>query len=143
MGSGSIFTVVGTSVTTTFLHTGLTPPGVTVLYKLSAINDVGESDQSTQVGVMLATIPAVPAAPTKLSADLTSITIQWAAPDNGGTPILSYKVQINSGPAQSYLDAGTVTGDTTTFKATGLTTGQEYKFKVKASNAVGESNYSP
>ena len=92
---------------------------------------------------MLATIPAVPAAPTKLSADLTSITIQWAAPDNGGTPILSYKVQINSGPAQSYLDAGTVTGDTTTFKATGLTTGQEYKFKVKASNAVGESNYSP
>ena len=42
---------------------------------------------------MAATVPSTPASPTKLSADLTQITIQWTAPaDNGGTPITGYIV---------------------------------------------------
>jgi hypothetical protein len=49
-------------------------------------------------------------------------------------------ININSGAAGAFVEAGTST--TTTYTATGLTTGQSYRLKVKATNAIGSSSFS-
>jgi hypothetical protein len=46
------------------VQSNLTPPGITIEYLVSAVNDVGESPQSASVSVILGTIPATPLAPT-------------------------------------------------------------------------------
>jgi hypothetical protein len=99
MGSGSVFTIVGTSMTQTYTNTNLAPPGITLIYKVSAVNDVGEGPQSATVSIILGTVPSVPLAPVRAGATPTSINITWVAPSDGGSPITQYSVNINSGPS--------------------------------------------
>ena len=92
MGTGTVYSQVGSSTSLQFLHNNLSPSGMTVSYKVTAVNDIGEGPTSTVVSILLGTKPAIPAAPTRVSATQTEIAIEWVAPDNGGTPILSYSV---------------------------------------------------
>jgi hypothetical protein len=112
-----------------------------MIYKISAVNDVGEGLVSTALSVMLGTVPATPTAPIKVTAAQTTISISWIAPDNGGTPITEYVIHINSGAAGVFVLAGT--SSTATYTAIGLTTGQSYRLKAKATNAIGSSSFSP
>jgi hypothetical protein len=57
------------------------------------------------------------------SSSLTSIGIQWIAPDNGGSPITSYNLFVNSGTNGAFIQAGTTNGLTNTLTVSGLTTG--------------------
>ena len=41
---------------------------------------------------MAARVPDEPLTPTKISADISQITVGWTAPYNGGTPIIVYKI---------------------------------------------------
>lgn len=134
--------LIGSSTSLIYVHSNLTPPGITMVYKISAVNDVGESAQSSSVSVLLGTVPATPTTPIRVSAAQTTITISWDAPDDGGTPITSYIIDINSGAAGAFVQSGTVSSGTS-YTATGLTTGQSYKLKVKAANAIGSSSFSP
>jgi hypothetical protein len=95
-----------------FIHQNLSPPGITITYKISAVNDVGESPMSVDVSVLLGTIPEVPGVPTRVSATQTEIEIEWQAQDDGGTPITQYNVQIDSGAGGSFEDAGSVSSGT-------------------------------
>ncbi len=124
MGSGSVYSIVGTSTTQTFTNTNLSPPGMTLVYKVSAVNDVGEGPQSATVSIILGTIPNVPLAPTLVSASPSSINITWTAPSNGGTPITQYSININNGPGYTFVLAGTSVN--TWYIATGLVTGVSY-----------------
>lgn len=62
--------------------------------------------------MILATIPEIPGIPVHVSAAQTTITINWEATDDGGTPLTSYNVQINSGAGGTYELAGSVTSGT-------------------------------
>ena len=90
-----------------------------------------------------ATKPAAPATPTATWGDGT-VTLTWTAPDNGGSPITDYDYQTRNqtdGGAWTEYDA-TDTSTATTKTLTGLTNGKTWRLRVRASNAVGDSNWS-
>jgi hypothetical protein len=85
-----------------------------------------------------ASVPSTPAAPS-VSAGDASLSVTWAAPANGGSPVTGYDVQPFAGAT-----GGTVVsiGNVTSTTLTGLTNGVAYTVKVRAKNALGNSAYS-
>gem|GEM_PF-4795977 len=78
-------------------------------------------------------ILTLPSAPTNITAESgdSQVALSWDAPVNdGGSPVTGYEVQIND--IGLWID---VSDNTYTF--IGLTNGTEYKFAVRAVNAVG------
>jgi predicted phage tail protein len=136
-GAGTEYFLSGETTTLEFTHENLSPAGITMNYKVTAVNDIGESEMTDSISIILGTVPQMPSAPVKVSATRQSIKVKWDLPDNGGTPITKYNVYINSGTGGQYIQIGTST--TREFEAIGLTTGQTYKFKVEAVNAIGTS----
>ncbi|MEY2503498.1 MAG: large repetitive protein, partial [Verrucomicrobiota bacterium] len=79
--------------------------------------------------VTLATVPGKPAV-TGIQAD-GSVTVSWAAPDSGGTPIVRYRV--SGGPGVAVEAAGSATSAT----LVGLPVGAPTRITVVAENAAG------
>lgn len=124
--------------TTSYNVTGLTN-GTSYEFKVSAVNEIGDSSLSTA----LSSIPdvTVPSAPVITEIilgqnmnDTTNATVKWSVPENGGSPITSYKVYITEGYYSFY----------------GIASNPEYLLqvldpnitttvKVSAVNAIGES----
>lgn len=126
--------------TLTYLHTSLSPPGETFSYKVSAVNYIGEGPMTSSLPIIAASVPNAPGAPTRTSSSLTSVSISWAAPYNGGSAITSYKLFMNAGTGSTtFSEIDTVSAGTLTYTKFSLTTGQNYKFKVQAINIVGLS----
>lgn len=82
--------------TMTYTKTGL-EAGVFYKFKVSAVNDIGESPQSAESDAIIAAlVPLQPLLLSAESADQTSITISWAEPsDSRGSPIASYHVYMD------------------------------------------------
>jgi len=81
------------------------------------------------------------AAPTRVTHDLTSITLQWTAPTADGDSdvtqyILYSKADFETTYSQVYK------GMALTYKVSSLKTGFEYQFKVRSGNASGLSEFS-
>jgi hypothetical protein len=139
-GSSTTFTEVATVAGSVFeyTHASLSPPGDTFAYKVSAVNYIGEGPQSNSVSIVAATVPDAPATPVRTGSTLTSISISWSAPANGGSPILNYKLFMNAGTGSAtYSEIDTVSSSTFAYTKFSLTTGQNYKFRVLAVNTVG------
>ena len=86
----------------------------------------------------------VPSAPRNLGAVAgTKIaTLTWDPPtSNGGFAISGYRIEISTDNGTSYRYFATSTGSGTTFTATGLTSGQNYKFRVAAQSFLGTGSY--
>ena len=67
--------------------------GTTYEFKIVARNEVGPSTQSGSIAIKAAQAPTAPDAPTKASADKSSIQITWAAPaDDGSSEITGYEI---------------------------------------------------
>ena len=67
-------------------------------FKVRAINIIGISPDSFIAVFMAAQVPSAPAAPTKLNADQTQVTIKLSPPsDDGGSSITGYIVLWNMG----------------------------------------------
>ena len=83
-------------------------------------------------------VSVVPGAPRDFSATPGSaqMELNWSAPsNNGGAAITDYEVRYQQGnnPATAWASAGTDRTET----VTGLTTGQQYTFEVRAVNSAG------
>jgi hypothetical protein len=80
--------------------------------------------------------PTVPSAPSSVHASLVAgtVSLSWSAPNDNGTPITSYTVSISPGTKTE-----TVVSTHATF--TGLGAGT-YRFRVRATNAVGIGSWS-
>jgi hypothetical protein len=96
-----------------------------------------EADSSGNIYQGLNCQYTVPSAPFDLSGNEENgkVSLSWLAPNNGGTPITSYKVYRNN-QFIGYPNPLT----STNYTATGLTNGISYTFKVSAVNIVGEGN---
>ncbi len=70
--------------------------GTTYYFKVAALNSVGYGADSSEVNVMAAAKPSVPAAPTTSENSNTSVTIAWVVPADGGSPITVYTVAIKN-----------------------------------------------
>jgi hypothetical protein len=127
---------VSTGVTKTV--TGLLP-GQSYSTRVRVKNAAGVGATASASGTPY-TIPDAPATPTSSSGD-QFYEVTWDAPATGGSAITGYDVELLD------IAAGTTTlfnaGSTTrTKKFTGLTIGKEYKARVRAKNAAGDSTYS-
>ncbi len=85
--------------------------------------------------------PGTPAAPNVSAASVTSLSVNWAAPDNAGPAIDDYDVQYRAGTSGDWSDAGH-TGTATTATLTGLSENTSYQVQVRATNAEGTGAWS-
>ena len=127
---------VSTGVTKTV--TGLLP-GESYSTRVRVKNAAGVGATASATGTPY-TVPNAPDTPTSSSGD-QFYEVTWVAPTTGGSAITGYDVELLD------IAAGTTTlfnaGSTIrTKKFTGLTIGKEYKARVRAKNAAGDSTYS-
>ena len=116
-------------------------------FRVRAENTQGAGDWSpTATATLEAAVraPEAPATP-QLTPGEEQVTVEWAAPDDNGTPIIGYIV--------AYRPKGHANWQTRTFTPSptqgiikGLTNDTEYEFRVRALNSLspqGRSNWSP
>ncbi len=114
----------------------LAPPGT---YMLFIVDDKGVPSVASMVGMSRTlSAPAAPSAPSASAGD-GQATVNWSAPDDGGSPITKYTVTpyIGSSAQTPKLVTGNPAATSTT--VSGLTNGTAYTFKVSATNAIGTS----
>lgn len=56
-GAGIDFTFVAATSGLSYTHSNLSPSGITITYKVAAVNHVGEGSQTSEVSVIVATVP--------------------------------------------------------------------------------------
>ncbi|CAG9462552.1 unnamed protein product [Pedinophyceae sp. YPF-701] len=115
-------------------------PGVAYWVAVSAESAAGVGPQSAPVQVATAaSVPSAPAAPRVAGQTTSSLRLAWAAPAANGAPITSYTVERDDGGG--YLVV--YVGPDTTHQALGLEPGRTYRFRVRAENDEGRSEWSP
>ena len=126
--------------TNTYADNGLTA-NTTYYYRVRANNAGGDSPYSNVANAT--TLPNPPAAPTTLTATAvsqTQINLSWT--DNA-TNETAYKVERSPDGTSGWVEiAGNLPANTTTYADNGLTANTTYYYRVRASNAGGDSPYS-
>ena len=110
---------------------------------IRATNSAGDADWTiTYATTAPASAPSRPDAPTLTVDSDTQITAVGVAPNNGGDTITSYdwRHRITS-PLGAWVNRSNVTNLTQVF--TGLEAARTYRFQFRATNSVGDSQYSP
>ncbi len=103
-------------------------------YQVRAHNAAGNSSQSNEVGAR----PTPPANLIAGGSSSTQIDLAWEDRSLNET---SFKIERKTG-AGAYSQIGTVSTNVTTYSDTLLSAGTQYFYRVRASNAVGDSDYS-
>ena len=131
---GSLGSIISLGNVHTFTDSPLTN-GVTVYYRVCALNIQGEGEWSNEVPATPATVPG---APTLNSATPGNgqVTLSWSAPSNGGNAIIAYKVYRGT-EADSKVILETL-GVVLTYTDTSAINGQIYYYQVSAVNGQGE-----
>ena len=132
-GEETLLIVLGNMII--FTDTGLVN-GQTYYYRVSAVNAIGEGPLSAEISASPAGVPSVPLSFTVTPGN-AQIALSWSAPgDDGGTPVIGYKIYHCTDTGEEYLL--TTLGNVLTYTNTGLTNGYSYGYSVSAVNAVGE-----
>ncbi|AXK47248.1 hypothetical protein DXU92_02425 [Brachybacterium saurashtrense] len=133
----TVSTASGPATTQECSSTSCTITGLTndteYTFEVVATNDVGDSDPSAASAVARPDVrPERPAAPQPERGD-EQLTVAWSAPENRGSAIQTYTIQIQDTATQEIssreVDAGTTQ---TVFE--GLQNGRDYRFRVQAAN---------
>lgn len=133
-GTETYFDSVQDADILTYTNTGLVN-GRTYYYKVAAVNEAGPGEMSNEVSATPLSVPGVPTA-FEGSSGVSSITLTWLAPyDDGGLPIIQYKIYRSATSGTEIFLANTTVA---TFTDTGLTIGRVYYYMVSAENAFGE-----
>ena len=106
----------------------------------TAYNAFGVSAASPAVTQTLTTVPETPTiGTTTASASVSELTVNWTLGNNGGKALTSITIipYLNGTTAQTPVTAASTSSTSYTF--TNLTVDAEYTFKVKATNANGDS----
>jgi parallel beta-helix repeat protein len=118
-----------------YSDSGLTN-GVTFTYRVSAINSIGEGCKSDDAIATPATLPGPPQG-LSANAGIEEITLVWSSPsDDGGAAITNHVLyRGTTSGGETFL---ITLGDSTIYLDFGLTSGQDYYYKVSSVNAMGE-----
>ena len=137
-GTYSQIATVGAGIVS-YSNTGLTA-NTNYYYRVRATNAGGDSPYSNEANATtLDTAPAAPSGLTATAISTTQINLSWT--DNASNET-GFKVERKTGTGGTYAQIGTVGANVTTYNDTGLTSGTTYFYRVRATNAVGDSAYS-
>lgn len=116
-------------------------PGSTYDFTLKAVNSLGASESDNFPSATVFDRPARPTTVT-LSAVSRTVTVNWAAPTDGGSPITSYRAHLirtsGAGAPVEVDSATTANGSVRTLNFNSVQNG-DYTAQVVATNAVGTS----
>ena len=131
------YTQIGSTTSNTYLYDSSPLTGYNY-YKVTAVNNAGESSYSSYVYCNYSGSTTVPSAPTGVSATVSGsqVYVSWGSVSNA----TSYKVYRSSTASGTYTQIGSTTSNTYLYDSSPLT-GYNY-YKVKAVNSAGESSYS-
>ena len=120
--------------------------GTTYRVQVAATNSVGDSAWSTYRTGTPKDKPAQPGAPTVVSGN-ASLSVSWTAPASNGSSITGYKVRYCGGDtadcsSDDSTDWKEKSASSTSTTISSLTNGTRYQVKVRARNAVGDSDWS-
>ena len=120
-----------------------TSNGTTYYYRVKAVNAVGDSSFSSNTSATPQAPPALPSVP--LSLDAVSgdslIRLTWAAPaSDGNSTITGYKIYRDTTTNPTTLL--TTVGNVLLYTDSTATNDVFYYYRVKATNAIGDSNFS-
>lgn len=103
-------------------------PGAFYKFKVEALNSVGYSIPSAQFEILCAQPPDKLTAPTT-AFDNLSVVVDWVAPYNGGSEILTYTIKFRKSDGTTFVESKEICNGalTTTVLATSCTI-QSYKF---------------
>lgn len=100
------------------------------------MNDVGNSVLSEAVTYVAAAVPGAPGQPSMTSTSETEIGITWSSADENGSLVTRYDIYASMNDEDNFELIGNAAS--TSYTATGLIIGNNYKFKVLAVNYAGE-----
>jgi len=120
----------------TYQDTGLTN-GSTYYYKVTAVNQVGNSVFSSAVSIIAGDTPGALGALTAITQSDTSVQLTWTPATANGYAVTGYKVE-QSLDGVAFTDVTLNTQSTAvSYTVTGLTDSTDYYFKVTGINALG------
>src|SRR5207253_597147 len=134
-GVNFTFLVTIAADVTTYSDTGLTP-GSQYYYQVAAVNAAGTSDSSNVASDWV----AAPAAPTNLTAATVSpgvINLTWSINSENET---GFKIE-RSTDGVTFTQIAVVRDDVRTYVDLGLAASTDCSYRVRATNAVGDSAY--
>ena len=119
---------INTGINTTYTDEGLTPDTMHK-YRIRAVNDGGNSDWSAYKEI--STLPNPPEIPGNLAGKPTmkNITLTWEVPERAG----GYELE---------ADGRIIQVDTNTYTHEGLSTNTTHKYRIRAYNKGGKSQWS-
>ncbi|XP_073811656.1 projectin protein bent isoform X33 [Musca autumnalis] len=126
-----------------FAVSGLNP-GSEYMFRVSAVNEEGESEPlTTLVGVVAKdpfTEPNKPGTPEVTDYDNESVSLKWSTPTNdGGAPVEKFIIEKKPKNQKTWEKAMEVSGDQLEAKVKDLKEYEEYQFRVIAVNKAGPS----
>ncbi|MEQ1758998.1 MAG: fibronectin type III domain-containing protein, partial [Vicinamibacterales bacterium] len=139
VGGGAFVEIASVGPNTTSYTDTATTELTTYSYRIRVENAGGFSTYSTQANV---TTPiAAPLAPTALSASIVSgsVVLSWT---DAATTETGFKIERKLG-AGAFTQIGTVGADITTFTDATVVSETAYAYRVRATNAGGDSAFSP
>ena len=140
-GTFAQITTVGAGVVS-YNNAGLTA-STPYSYRVRAYNASGDSAYSDTVGATTLAAPAVPSVPADLMATVASrsqINLTWTHNSNNET---GFKIERCRGATcNNFTQIATVGANVTTYSSTGLKSRTDYRYRVRAYNAAGNSAYS-
>ena len=133
----SLAFIIETGNVTTYNDTSL-KNGQRQYYAISAKNQVGEGPSTAEISATPGAVPGPPRA-VEATAGSGRVGLSWLSPsDDGGFPILNYRIFRGTTSGQEALLAET--GVVTEFSDSGLTNGQTYYYVVAAVNSLGQGS---
>ncbi len=134
---------VGAGVTT-YSNTGLTG-STSYSYRVRAYNAGGDSAYSNTASATTQAAPALPAAPTSLTVVTvagtnTQLRLAWVDNSSNETGFLIERCTGNN--CTNFAQVASVATNVTTYTDTGLVRRTTYRYRVRATNAAGNSAYS-
>jgi RHS repeat-associated protein len=136
---GNSFTLIHTasSNSVNYTNTGLTT-GSTYHYRLRAVNSGGNSDYSNSASASL-TVPSAPSGLSATAANSSQINLTWT--DNSNNEI-GFRIERSLTLGSGYNEVHVTGANESTWSNTGLSAGTTYHYRIRATNHVGNSNYS-
>ena len=137
-GSYGAWATVSGGATATSTTVGNLENGKSYQFQVQAVNAVAAGQAATASATLAESAPGAPAGLTATPGD-ESVTLNWAAPADGGSQILRYEYR-HAAAGETYSDWATVNGDASarSHTETDLANGTEYGFQVRAVNSIGE-----